>query len=273
MPSRTIQYSQAKLQDYVDCPRRFQLRYVLMQPWPGVVAEPLTEGELHQQRGARFHHLVHQHLLGLDAADLARHIHDQVLSDWWETYLDRPPLPLPQARQRPEVTVTAPLEGARLVAKFDLLAIEPLSRIVVVDWKTMHKQPSRRALAARLQTRLYLYLAVEALADLNDGCRPEPEQVEMVYWFAQQGGATERFAYDTARHLAAGRYLKGLLSAIASEQNPVWPLTPDLRSCGYCSYRSLCERDVQPGFVHDIESDRDDDTADIDLEQVAEVVF
>ena len=41
----TFQFSQNSLQDYVDCPRRFQLRYLLRQPWPAVESEPLSEYE------------------------------------------------------------------------------------------------------------------------------------------------------------------------------------------------------------------------------------
>ncbi|MCP4541151.1 MAG: PD-(D/E)XK nuclease family protein, partial [Chloroflexi bacterium] len=60
-----FQFSQASLQDYVDCPRRFQLRYVLRVAWPAPEAEPVLENERYLQQGAAFHRLVHQHALGL----------------------------------------------------------------------------------------------------------------------------------------------------------------------------------------------------------------
>ena len=40
-----FRFSQGSLQDYVDCQRRFQLRYVVNQSWPDVQAEPLMELE------------------------------------------------------------------------------------------------------------------------------------------------------------------------------------------------------------------------------------
>jgi CRISPR/Cas system-associated exonuclease Cas4 (RecB family) len=272
-----FQFSQGSLQDYVDCPRRFQLRYVLMQPWPALITEPAVEAEQHMQRGADFHRLAHQHSLGLDAERLAATIHDEVLARWWQTYLAYPPPGLPEILRRAEVVVTAPLAGAtrasRLLAKFDLLAVEPGERFVIVDWKTSLKRPRRATLAKRLQTRVYRYLAVEAGAEFNAGQRPEPEQVEMVYWFANDGGATERFPYDAAQHAADRAYLASLIAEITSRDEETWPLTPDARRCCFCNYRSLCERGVKAGFLGDLDEDLEPVALEIDLEQVAEVEF
>lgn len=268
-----FQFSQAKLQDYVDCPRRFQLRYVLMQPWPALITEPAAEAEQHMQRGADFHRLAHQHALGLAPEHLAATIHDPVLAQWWQTYLAHPPAGLPEAIRRAEVVVAAPHAGHRLLAKFDLLAVEPGERLVVVDWKTVLRRPRRAALSRRLQTYVYRFLAVEAGAAFNGGQRPKPEQVEMVYWFANDGGATERFPYDAGQHAAAGEYLADLVARIAAHGDPVWPLTPDERACRFCNYRSLCERGVRAGFLEDLEDDLEVPEVEIDLEQVAEVEF
>ena len=51
LPSE-FQFTQGKLQDYVDCPRRFQLRHVLMQPWPALITDEPDQFDLHIQRGA-----------------------------------------------------------------------------------------------------------------------------------------------------------------------------------------------------------------------------
>jgi len=269
----TFQFSQSNLQDYVDCPRRFQLRYVLMRPWPALVTEPPDEFEQHVQRGADLHRLAHQHALGIDPERLTDSIHDATLARWWQTFLAHPPAGLPQAIRRPEVVLAGPLAGYRLAAKFDLLAAEPGQRLVVVDWKAAQKRPSRASLARRLQTRVYRYLAVEAGAAFYGGLRPQPEQVDMVYWFAEQGGATERFAYDAQQHGAARDYLAGLIAEIAARQEPVWPLTPDQRQCQCCNYRSLCERGVRAAFLEELDDDVEPLEPAIDLEQIAEVEF
>jgi hypothetical protein len=66
-----FQFSQASLQDYVDCRRRFQLRYLLELAWPAIQAEPAEDQEMHGQQGELFHRLVQQHQLGIPAARLA----------------------------------------------------------------------------------------------------------------------------------------------------------------------------------------------------------
>lgn len=269
----TFQFSQASLQDYVDCPRRFQLRCVLMQPWPALITDSPVAFEQHVQRGADFHRLAHQHSLGIEPERLSETIHDKTLSRWWQTFLLHPPPDLPETFRRAEIVVAAPIAGYRLLAKFDLLAVEPGTRLVIVDWKTVLKPPHRATLAHRLQTRVYRYLAVEVGAAFNDGQRPQPEQVEMAYWFAASGGKMERFPYNADQHATDGNYLTGLVDKIVTRQAPIWPLTPDERHCRFCNYRSLCERDVKAGFFEDLDQDLEADEIEIDLEQIAEIAF
>jgi len=270
----TFQFSQNRLQDFVDCPRRFELRWVLSQPWPPLLPDQPGEFEQQMQRGSALHHLAHQAALGLDAERLAASIHDSLLAEWWQVFQDHPPADLPSAVRWPEVTLSAPFGGYRLRAKYDLLAIEPGERLVIVDWKGVQKPPSRAALARRLQTRVYRFLAVRAGASLNGGQLPQPEQVEMVYWFAAQGGQCQRFPYDAQQFAADADYLAGLIAEIAARQEPGWPVTEDERRCRFCQYRSYCQRDVGPFFVADLEDDlEEDEEMDIDLEQVAEIEF
>ena len=268
-----FQFSQNNLQDYADCQRRFQLRHALMQPWPALITEPALEAERQVQRGADMHHLAHQHTLGLDAERLEATVHDEVLARWWHTYLACPPPGVPETVRRAEVAVGAPLAGHRLVAKYDLLAVEPGERLVVVDWKAVLKRPSRAALARRLQTRVYRYLAVEGGAAFSGGQPVRPEQVEMIYWFAEFGGSVERFPYDADQRGADGDYLADLIAEIGSHSESIWPLTPDERQCRFCNYRSLCERGATAAFPDDLEDDLEPAEVTIDLEQIAEVAF
>ena len=46
-------FSANSLQDYVDCPRRFELKYLLKRDWPAEESEPVLEWEHDLQLGTR----------------------------------------------------------------------------------------------------------------------------------------------------------------------------------------------------------------------------
>lgn len=283
--SPDFQFSQGSLQDYVDCPRRFQLRYLLDLAWPAVAAEPVDEYDARLKDGALFHRMIHQHVLGIGVSVPTGVEGD--LATWWDNYLTLPPADLPPLRT-PEITLSAPLGAHRLIAKYDLIAIEPGRRAVIVDWKTSARRPRSGRLIERLQTRVYRYLLVEAGMALQPDTEParhdrasfQPEQIEMIYWFANYPDAPERLRYDATQHAADGQFLKELAAAIVATADEIYPLTTEVKRCLFCTYRSLCGRGVAAGDLAetDEESVAEDDTppnwsADFSFEQIGEVAF
>ena len=269
-----FQFSQASLQDYADCPRRFQLRYVQRVAWPAPEAEPALKNERHLQRGAAFHRLVHQHALGLPPERLTDAVPDDLLP-WWRNYMEHGPPNLPDTRY-PEVLLSAPVGDYRLLAKYDLVAIDPAQKAIIVDWKTSHKRTARKWLTQRLQTRVYPYLLVRAGAHLNTGQPFAPEQVEMIYWFANFPENPERFIYAEAQFKRDEADLITRITEIAGVGDENWPLTSQERSCGYCPYRSLCQRGVRASPLDEIQDTletNDDFDIAIDFEQIAEIEY
>lgn len=271
----TFTFTQSALQDYTDCKRRFQLRYLDHLAWPAIETEPAQIHEQHLQQGARFHQLVQQHQLGLPIERLNRLVVDPALTRWWENYLAYPLPDLPRQRLT-ETLLAAPLAGYRLMAKYDLLAVEP-GRAVIVDWKTSQpqaKRPKNDHLLNRLQTRVYRFLLVEAGAHLNGGIPFRPEQVEMIYWFAEFPDHPYHFPYATAQYKADRDILSQLIEEISTLVLDPFPLTPHEKHCAYCSYRSLCERGIRAGDFDDWEShDAAPVLLDFDLDQIAEIEF
>jgi hypothetical protein len=283
-----FQFSQGSLQDYVDCPRRFQLRYLLRRAWPAVEAEPALEVERHVQQGAAFHRLVHQHVLGIAPEQLSDAVDAEDLRRWWHNYVERGPADLPASRH-PEIVLSSPLSGHRLVAKYDLVAVDAGRRAVIVDWKTNRRRPRRDWLARRLQTRVYRYLLVRAGAYLNDGTPFQPEQVHMVYWFANFPADPAWFTYDAVQFDADEVYVASLIEEIREEAerrgSGDFPLTSQERHCRFCPYRSLCRREVERGGFEELgeESGLVDEAlselswrsfdVSLDFEQVAEVEY
>ncbi|MEA3377910.1 MAG: PD-(D/E)XK nuclease family protein [Chloroflexota bacterium] len=276
-----FQFSQGSLQDYVDCPRRFELRYVRRLRWPAVEVAPPAELERHLQQGAAFHRLIHQHLLGLPVERLSATVVDPDLRRWWRDYLEGGPVDLPSERY-PEVGLSTPVGRFRLVAQMDLVAVDVGERAVIVDWKTNRKRPSRESLADRLQTCVYPYLLVRAGAVLNGGDEIRPRQVTMLYWFANAPAQPERFEYDRHRYRADHGRLTGLIGEIEGvlegrDERDLLPRTDERRRCRYCLYRSFCRRGGEAGLLDEVPSDEVDDESfdleldlDFDLEQIAE---
>ena len=265
--------SQSSLQDYVDCARRFQLRYLERLSYPAVESEPALENEKHQQEGEYFHRLVQQYLIGIPSEQIAKLANTVNLQRWWENFLNSENLTglKDLSGLLPETTLSAPLGNYRLLAKYDLLAIEN-GKATIYDWKTYRKRPRNEWLSARMQTRVYRALLVHAGAHLNDGQPFQPEQVEMVYWFAEFPNEPARFTYTSAGYKRDWDSLVKLADEIASASS--YPLTDDRTKCLYCPYRSYCDRGVQAGDVEQAEAETEaEELFDVNFEQIGEIAF
>jgi CRISPR/Cas system-associated exonuclease Cas4 (RecB family) len=265
--------SQSSLQDYMDCAQRFKLRYLDRLSYPAVETEPTLENERHQQEGEYFHRLVQQHLIGIPAEQIARFANTPNLRRWWENFQSSPELrrlkDLPG--RYPEANLSARLGRYRLLAKYDLIALRD-ERVTIYDWKTYRKRPRNEWLAGRMQTRVYRALLVQAGAHLNGGRPFEPEQIEMVYWFADFPDDPARFAYTSLQFNRDWDSLLKLSQEIASATS--YPLTEDRQKCLFCSYRSYCERGIQAGDIEQAEAEMEaEELFDVNFEQIGEIAF
>lgn len=262
-------FSQSSLQDYSDCPRRFQLRYIEHLQWPAIESEPVMENERRQLEGQHFHRMVQQHLIGLPAEKLVPLANTPNLSRWWENYLHHK-LELTGCALYTELTLIAPVGIYRLMAKYDLVAVKPEGRAFIYDWKTHHKRPRDEWMAARMQTRVYRALLIHAGSYLNNGNPFQPEQIEMIYWYADYPAETARFVYTAIQYKRDWDSLTGLIIEIGNHRH--FPLTDDEKKCSYCPYRSYCNRGVKAGMTDEI-SEQELSGTDINYEQIAEIEF
>ena len=243
-------FSQSSLQDYADCPRRYQLRYLDRLVWPAVEAEPVSEAEARQREALLFHRLVQQHLMGLPINKLSAMATSPNLARWWQNYVSTD-LELSGYTLHTEMTRAARIGRHRLVSKYDLLAVRA-GRAVIYDWKTYARRPRDAWMATRWQTRVYLAILVAAGADLNGGQPFEPEAISMTYWFAEFPSEPAQFAYNPGQFKRDWFAIESLVEEMSQAQ--VFPRTEDRTRCRFCVYRSLCDRGAEAGAWQEGES-------------------
>jgi hypothetical protein len=287
LPERdfSLQLSATNLQDFADCPRRFQLRHVLGVQWPVPAVEPVDAWEDRQRRAQGFHHLAQQYLLGISAEVLERTIDDPNVSRWWQAFREY----VTDFKHMPvmaEVTLSVPFMGHRLYARYDALVVDFASEVrsasiqpadgseanlIILDWKTYGRRPSRSWLENRLQTVVYPFVLSQGSRLFSEYSPIGLEGIEMRYWMAEDPHHPEAFRYDSQRRAADMARLGALVGEIDRFFQPdalgtgggIWPLTPDLQQCRFCSYRSLCDRgstvdEVTRDNIYDREDVEDD---------------
>lgn len=275
-----FQFNQANLQDFSDCRRRFLLRYLKRLAWPAIETDPVLEHERYLQQGVAFHRLAQQYLLGIPFQNLSNLVNEPTLERWWQNFI-----PFAEAMKErqatsswklyPEIGLSAPLAGSRLVAKYDLVVVSPQGSLSIYDWKTNRTRPRREWLERRLQTRVYPYLLARAGAHLNHGKPIQPDQIEMIYWFADYPADMERFTYTQAAFEADDKYLVSLVDTILNLQESEFYLTSDEKRCAFCTYRSLCNRGISAGHFDEQILAAEDQSQEVlvDFEQIAEIEF
>lgn len=235
--------SRYKLTTFLECRRRFQLRYLEQRPWP---AAPLpTTDEERLGLGQQFHQLVQRYYLGLPVSSAS--IPDRTLRGWWLTFEKHQPR-LPDGRILPELTLTIPLDAHLLHGRFDLLVSGEQNGIPfahVYDWKT-GRPSDENSLRHNWQTRLYLAMLAEGGNALGGegNLPPQPEHISITYWYVTAPETPVTITYSQSWHEANWAEIRAIAAEIAAQQaaGGVWSLTEDRGQCRVCAYQALCGR-------------------------------
>jgi RecB family exonuclease len=233
-----FQFTQSKLQDFVDCPRRFYLLYILNQQWPSPLAEPQAEVEQALRRGARFHQMVERHqsgipleTLGVAAGD------DETLSRWLVRYEQILGELGAFERAWPEISLSTVIAGYPVVAKYDLIALRGQT-LLALDWKT-GRLPAVAVLEQRMQTVVYLLVLSREAARLAG----RPVQSVTLEYVQIPGGERRKFEAAPDRLRRDENRLRATIEAVVEAVHASdFPLTGDEHRCRFCRYRGLCGR-------------------------------
>ena len=256
--SLDFSFSQSNLQTFTYCRRRFYLRYIKKLIWP---AQLVGDDHYTQDRdaGVRFHRLVHQHFLGFDPALLkkvAEADSDHRVADWFKTFLSNPISRL-EGKLMPEALYTADIAGHSLSAKVDLLQIDA-GTVTIYDWKTSRKLPTLTILQKQAQSKVYPLVVSKVFQ--KDLAAFKPPLLSMVYWEANFPEQTIVINSSQADWEKYEIEITALIDLILSLETEEFVKTPDIRKCGWCEYRSYCQRgNVAQDWEEHPESDLIDD--------------
>ncbi len=247
--NETLLLSRGKLTTFLECRRRFQLRYLEMAAWPAAPLPAVDEERL--GRGQQFHQLVQRHFLGLKIEPAT--ISDRTVRGWWLTFarfLSNLPhgRNMPDGRTLPELTLTIPIRGHLLHGRFDLLIIgekDGLPFAHLYDWKT-GRPLDESTLRHDWQTRLYLAMLAEGGQALwGEGQNPlRPEQISITYWYVTAPEEPHTISYNQAWHEQNWAEIEAIVAQIEEQQTAggAWPLTEERAQCRVCAYQALCGR-------------------------------
>jgi len=271
-----LHLSQSNLQDFEDCPRRFQLKVIDNISWPAAYLEPLSRLEQATDLGNKFHHLCQQYFSGIDSGDLIHNISNPDLINIWESFV---PFAndLRNGNLFTEIILSTPMLGHHLIAKYDLVIKTSADKFVIYDWKTSTKKPSRTQVGQRFQTFLYPYILLKTGNSLFKTDQPSPNDIDMIYWYPLSSDPEEIFPYSEILYSENADQLTKLIMKINNfiETSEVFPLTEDHSLCQKCIYRSLCERGIHGGeFDLFTEIDQEDLSGlHFDLDKILENKF
>jgi hypothetical protein len=234
-PSPSLRLTHTRLRTWWQCRRRFQLAFVIRQPWPMPAPPPDVAQRL--ALGDQFHRWAEQYLLGLPESGES----DGALRDWQDAFRQQVAR-LPQGQRFPELSLSVPIGRLVLFGRFDLLLVTP-DAAWLWDWKTEQHPRSPATLANDWQIRLYSALVVAGASALGHTFRPD--QVHATWWFANDPRHPVTIPHSVERHRETWATITATAEQIERHlENPhaIWPLTDDLSQCATCPWHTLCGR-------------------------------
>ena len=271
-----LNLNQGLLQDFVECPRRFQLNVIDGLPWPAAYTAQLTQFDRSLILGNRFHLISHQFFSGIDRQAIERSIEDPILMEMFQSFIPYAESFLPLPTFSEQLLVCSLLQH-KLIAKFDLIVETNHSNFLIIDWKTSSIKPNRNNLSSRIQTILYPYILHQSGHLLFGGRVIDADSIVFHYWYPLCEEPEVIFPYSNQIHQEVYEKLLDIITRINqfSLSSKIFPLTEDQSYCNYCKYRSLCDRGINPGeFEKYIPIEQEDlSNYRFDLGNIDEVIF
>jgi hypothetical protein len=223
---------------YQICPLRFRYRYLDNLYWSRLWGASPTEQKAVEQ-GQNFHLMARRYYSGLDPARVQDPVEQQQLEAWLGLLAGFLPLTFDRSFH-PELELRLNRPDMRLMAKFDLVVVDPNGHATIFDWKTEKRMPRRSYLIKAPQTLVYRYMLCAAGGAYSPTGRFKPEEISMVYWNPLYPDRWERLPYSEAQFHKDEEHLQGLITRILRTDRDLFLATTDERVCKTCEYQMIC---------------------------------
>ncbi len=230
---RTI--TQTQISAYERCRRFYYLKYVEKLAWS---VEESISAEL--QRGADFHLLARQLIMGLGPSELLFPSDDGKMRQWIDNFCRKIPLK-DLDRVYAEKEASAIHADVLWLGMFDALSVKD-DRITIFDWKTTGHPADSADYLRSPQTKLYRFLAkMCAPRILGIGLHGLPaEKIEMVYWFPEHPDTEIRLPYSENAFREDLTWLQYKAAEMNLEDPEDYPRTDKERNCRFCKFETHC---------------------------------
>ena len=218
--------------------------------------------------GSIFHQMIAQHVRFPTGSE-HQLMPSEPIARWWQNFTDHGPS-LTGGQVIVEKTIRFQLsDNLQLLGRVDCLQLTE-NRLAIYDWKT--GKPRRPAeLKHDWQTRLYLALIYAARHELQAD-RLTPDQISMIYWYAQAPQKSVEITYDAAWHAENWAEIEALAARIETDLNrgsDPWTLTDEHQRCLHCPFHAICGRVGGEGRGLDLEEDLDEARYEVEAERAA----
>jgi hypothetical protein len=226
------------LRTYLSCPLRFRYRYIDNLYWSQAWGSGPEERRALEQ-GQNFHLMARRYYSGVDPALVADPVDQQQLDAWMGSLQGFLPRTFDRAFY-PELELRLNRPDMKLMAKFDLVAVDPNGRATIFDWKTERKMPRKSYLLKSPQTLVYRYMLCAAGGQYSPKGRFKPEEVDMIYWNPSFPSKWERLPYSEAQYQQDEEHLRSLLAQILRTPREGFLGTSEENICRHCEYQMIC---------------------------------
>lgn len=226
------------LATYQSCHLRFRFRYIDNLYWSRVWGATEDERRALEQ-GQSFHLMARRYYMGVDTARVADPVEQQQLEHWLGLLQGYNPRSFDKEFY-PELDLRLNRPDLRLMAKFDLLVVEPNGRATIFDWKTERRMPRREYFRKSMQTLVYRYLLCAAGGQYSPRGKFKPEEITMVYWNPLYYSRPIELPYSEAEFQKDEEYVQKLVSHILSTPRDQFRATTQESICQRCEFQMIC---------------------------------